>query len=466
MHRRHERGGRGISRRDLLRSAGAAGAGVALGVGNALAQEPRRGERERARRSSVIGLKFEPKPIVRLGLIGVGARGTSMLANWLALEGLEIKAVCDLVPQHAEAASAQIVRAGKPAPELYTNGERDFERLCQRGDLDVVYIATPWDWHVPMAVAAMKQGIHAAVEVPAAETLDECWELVNTSEATQRHCVMMENCCYGESELVVLNMVRAGVFGDLLHGGAGYVHDLRALLFEDRSEGLWRRAEHIGRDGNLYPTHGLGPVANYMTINRGDRFESLVSMSSPSLGLQAYRAANVPRENAKWKERYECGDRNISLIKTAKGRIIRLEHDVSSPHPYSRINAIAGTRGLFEDYPPRVYLDGQEGGEQWVSLDEHKAKYEHALWKKAGELARKLGGHGGMDFVMCYRLVECMRDGLEPDMDVYDAAAWSAPTPLSEASVSKGGAPVKFPDFTRGGWTQTRTPIATSATSA
>lgn len=303
-----------------------------------------------------------------------------------------------------------------------------------------------------MAISAMTKGKHAFSEVPAATTIEECWALVNTSEKTRKHCVMMENCCYGYNETLVLAMTRAGLFGDLLYGEAAYIHDLREELFSNKGEGLWRRGFHTKRDGNLYPTHGLGPVSNYMGVNRGDRFDYLVSMSTPARGLAEYRAQHIPRDDKKWTERYLDGDMNTSLIKTANGLTINLQHDVSNPHPYDRLNSIAGTRGVFKDYPPRIYLDGQAGGENWGTIDQYKPKYEHPLWKQEGEIARKLGGHGGMDFIMVYRLMECMRKGLPPDLDVYDAAAWSAPGPLSKQSLDAGSAPVKFPDFTRGQW--------------
>src|ERR1039458_1717300 len=245
--------------------------------------------------------------------------------------------------------------------------------------------ATPWSWHVPMAVAGMKQGKHVAIEVPAARTMEECWEMVNTSEATQRHCIQLENCCYGYNEMMVLNMVRAGLFGELTHGGAAYNHDLRGILFSNEGEGLWRRAEHFNRDGNLYPTHGLAPVAHYMDINRGDRFDTLVSMSSISAALQSYRREKLEASDPRQKEVYKEGDFNVSLIRTVKGRVIELEHNVSSPQPYDRINLIAGTKGIFRDYPPRVYLDGAKR-EAFESLDTYKEKYEPALWKKVGEM--------------------------------------------------------------------------------
>jgi predicted dehydrogenase len=321
----------------------------------------------------------------------------------------------------------------------------------KRDDIDLVVIATPWEWHVPMALAAMKQGKHVATEVPAALTIDECWQLVNTSEATGRHCMLLENCNYGYNELLVLNMVKAGMFGELTHGGAAYNHDLRAELFSNRGEGLWRRSWHLNHNGNLYPTHGLGPVANYMDINRGDRFEYLVSVSSQPAGLAAFRKDHVPADDPRQKEIYRNGDLNVSLIHTAKGRVITLEHNTSSPQPYDRINLIAGTKGIFRDYPPRIYLEGAPK-EEFGPIDPYKARFEHQYWKDTGELARKLGGHGGMDFVMAYRLIQCMREGIVPDMDVYDAVSLSAPWPLSEQSVAKGSAPMPFPDFTQGRW--------------
>lgn len=396
----------------------------------------------------------------RIGIIGVGGRGTVLLENLLAAD-VQVKALCDIVQDKARNAQRMVEQAGQTAPTLYTDGDHAFEALVARDDLDLAVIATPWRWHTEMAIAAMERGKHAAVEVPAATTIEECWRLVDTSEKTRRHCMMLENCCYGENETLVLALVRAGLFGDLLYGDAAYIHDLRDELFSNQGEGLWRRTVHTERNGNLYPTHGLGPVANYMGINRGDRFDYLVSMSTRPLGLAQYRETHVPKGDAKWSERYIEGDMNISLIQTANGLTVNLQHDVSNPHPYDRLNSIAGTKGIFKDYPPRIYFDGQKGGEEYGIIDVYKAQYEHPLWKKQGEIARKLGGHGGMDFIMCYRLVDCIRRGLPPDMDVYDAAAWSAPGPLSEASVAHGSAPVKFPDFTRGRWKErSGSPIA------
>ena len=434
------------SRRDLLKLASLAGLGTSLGAGLA---------RSQAANKSVADLKFTPRDKVRIGVIGTGGRGGSLIDNFSEVPGVQITALCDTIKDKVLKQQAKLDKAGKASQPiaLFHSDDHAFEGLLKRDDIDLVVIATPWQWHVPMAVAGMKQGHHVAIEVPAARNMEECWDMVNTSEATQRHCIQLENCCYGYNEMIVLNMVRAGLFGELTHGGAAYNHDLRGILFSPDGEGLWRRFEHLNRDGNLYPTHGLGPVAHYMDINRGDRFDTLVSMSSISAGLQAYRKEKVPAGDPSQKETYKEGDFNVSLIRTVKGRVIELEHNVSSPQPYDRINLIAGTKGIFEDYPPRIYIEGVNKEDTFGSLDEWK-KYDHPLWSRQGEIAKKVGGHGGMDFIMLYRLLQCVREGLAPDMDVYDSATWAAIAPLSVTSVSRGSAPVEFPDFTAGKWKQ------------
>jgi hypothetical protein len=314
-----------------------------------------------------------------------------------------------------------------------------------------------------MAVSAMKHGKDVCIEVPGVVTLDECWEIVKTSEQTRKHCMMLENCCYGYNETLILRMVHDGKFGELLYGEGAYLHDLREEIFSDNGEGLWRRAEHTKRDGNLYPSHGLGPVANYMDMQRGDRFDHIVSMSSPQRGLDQYRKEHLQAGDPRLEERYVTGDMNTSLIKTAKGLTITVKHTVSTPHPYDRINLIAGTKGIFQDYPARIYLDGQNKNESYVPIETWK-QYAHPLWQKEGQLAAKIGGHGGMDYIMLYRLLQCVREGLPPDMDVYDAASWSAIGPLSVTSVSRGSTPIEFPDFTQSKWMQRNiSAIATQA---
>ena len=408
---------------------------------------------------TMTGVPFDKRATVRIAFIGTGLRGRSVLSEFVNVPNVKIVALNDVVREKAEKAKAIVEKAGQPAPEIYVNGEYGYRELLKRDDIDIVYIATPWEWHVPQALAAMKSGKHAATEVPAAYTLADTWEHVDTSEATRKHCIMMENCCYGWGELFALNLVRAGVLGTIVHGAGAYNHDLRYILFETKDEGLWRRRHHTLRNSNLYPTHGLGPVANYMDINRGDRFDFMVAMSSIAPGLEEYRAEHLSKDDPRMNEKYICGDYNTGLIKTSKGRTIMVQHNVTSPRPYDRINMVQGTKGIYRDYPARVYIEATKADDQWQNIDQYKAKYEHPLWKEMGDTARKLGGHGGMDYIMCYRLIQCMREGLVPDMDVYDAAAWSAPGPLSEISVAKGSMPIKFPDYTRGEWTKARTSI-------
>ena len=297
----------------------------------------------------------------------------------------------------------------------------------------------------------MHAGKHAATEVPAAVTIDECWQLVETSERLGKHCVMMENCCYGRSEMMVLNMVRQGLFGEILHGGAGYLHDLRAIKFSNNGEGLWRRDHSIARNGNLYPTHGLGPVAQCMNVNRGDRFDYLVSMSSPSRGLNIYAASEFGPDDLRATMPYALGDVNVALIRTVNGKTIYLAHDCNSPRPYSRISVVQGTKGIFSGYPDRIHIEGRTEGHGWEELGAYREEFEHPLWRSDGERARG-AGHGGMDYIEDYRLVQCLLKGIPMDMDVYDAAAWSVISELTERSVARRSRSVDVPDFTRGRW--------------
>jgi predicted dehydrogenase len=389
--------------------------------------------------------------VVRVGFVGVGGMGGAHVRNFLRLEGVEIVALCDINAARNEEVASWVVEDGRPRPTLYGRTETDFERMCASEDLDLVFTATPWEWHVPVCVSAMENGKHAATEVPAAYTLDDCWRLVEYAERFEKHCVMMENCNYDRPEMMVFHMAKLGLLGEILHAECGYLHDLRGIKFSEEGEGLWRRAHSSQRNGNLYPTHGLGPVANVMDINRGDQFAHLVSMSSPSRGLQEWAVANYPEGHAKRSEQYVLGDVNTSLIKTVNGRTIYVSHDTNLPRPYSRIHMVQGTKGIFQGYPHRVHLEGSSPGHQWEDWRDRLEEYDHPLWKDLEERSQG-AGHGGMDFIEDYRLVKCLREGLPTDMNVYDAAALSAVTPLSEWSVANGSRPADFPDFTRGRW--------------
>ncbi len=403
-----------------------------------------------AQGKTMMNVPFEKRNLVRFGFIGVGGRGLSQLNEVLAVKGARITAVFDINAERMLMAKEKVMKAGFRAPVL----EKDWQSVCKRPDVDLVYICSPWEMHVPQALLAMECGKHAAVEVPAATTLANCWRLVNVSERTRRHCVFLENCCYGKPELTLLNMVRHGRFGTITHGEAAYIHDLRSTLLSSKGEGLWRRDPHQTRNANLYPTHGLGPVAWYMGIHHGDCFARLVSMSSREASLTEYRDAKLPAGDPRRREKYTCGDMNTSLIRTVNGRTILLQHDVVTPRLYSRINMLQGTKGAFSDYPPRIFFDGQKKHD-WASYETVEEKYEHPLWKKLGAMALKLGGHGGMDYIMNYRLVQAFRRGLPPDTNVYDAAAWSAPVALSAISVALDSLSLPFPDFTRGQWRKT-----------
>jgi predicted dehydrogenase len=318
-------------------------------------------------------------------------------------------------------------------------------------------ISTPWRWHAPMAIEAMESGKHAMVEVPMATTVEDCWRLVDTAERTRKNCMMLENVCYGREELMLLNMVRQGLFGDLTHGEAAYIHELRWQMKEiEHKTGSWRTYWHTRRNGNLYPTHGLGPVAQYMGINRGDRFDYLNSVSSPALGRKAYAAREFAADHERNQLDYICGDMNTSMIKTVRGRSIMVQHDTTTPRPYTRHNLIQGTKGAFAGFPGRIALDQADGSNSYHrwdhDLEPWYAKYDHPLWKAIRAEAEEAGGHGGMDFVMWWRAIYCLRNGEPLDQDVYDGAAWSAISPLSADSVADRGNSRDIPDFTRGQW--------------
>jgi hypothetical protein len=438
------------SRRDFLRTAALAATATAAGR----LADARSGH-------SVMGLRVAPMERVRIGIVGVGMRGSGAVRRLSQIEGVTIAALCDIRQTSLERGRSILARAGRPEAREYGTAPDAWKRLADSSDVDLVYICTPWDLHTPQAVYALRAGKHAASEVPAALTLDQCWELVETAEKAQRHCMMLENVCYGEDELLALNLCREGLLGELLHGEAAYIHDLRSLKMDDAKgyQAMWRLEHAKRRNGNLYPTHGLGPVAQYMGINRGDRFDSLVSMSTRERGLSLWAESHYGPEDQRRTARYALGDMNTSIIRTVRGRTILVQHDTTSPRPYSRLNLISGTKGIFAGFPPRLALEPK--AHEWLKeaeFEEYRRKYQHPLWKRVGDEARRAGGHGGMDFVMDWRLVYCLRNGEPLDQSVYDAAAWSAVAPLSEWSVVRGGKPAKVPDFTRGAW-QTAQPL-------
>jgi hypothetical protein len=459
------------SRRTFLKSSALAGVAASLaGVGGCCANEPAHLATAASPKTSptsrprgqkpVHNLTTQPLERVRAGFIGLN-RGMVHVRSCLKLGFVDVVAVCDLREDRTQSAADLCAQTCGHRPEVYSGTEHVWEKLVERTDLDVIYVATPWAWHVPMALRTMEQGKHAFVEVSAAVTVEDCWRLVDTSERTRRHCVMLENCCYGENELFVLNAAREGVFGQLKHAECAYVHDLRSMLFSLGTEGDWRRDYHWQYNGNLYPTHGLGPVAQYLGIGRGDQFKFLISMSSPELSLSQYRNEQRPNGGKHAAEKYVCGDMNTSLIKTELGRTIMIQHDVVSPRPYSRINALSGTGGTFFDYPARLAINepkqyglAADGAHEWLSeadMTKMRQRFTHPLWRKLEEQARG-GGHGGMDFVMNWRHLDCLRTGATPDSVVYDAAAWSCILELSARSVAGGSVPMAAPDFTRGLW--------------
>lgn len=441
-----------LSRRDFIKTGASAGAGFALGG-------------MLAARSAGRQKLTEPPPPpriaptlkkVRIGFVGVGGMGTAHVGNLLKIEGAELRAVCDIVEWKVERVQAMCAAAGRPEPEGYTRGETDFKRMCERDDLDLVYNATPWEWHVPICLEAMHTGKHAATEIPAAISLDECWQLVESSERNGRYCIMMENCNYDRIEMMILNMVKKGVLGELLHAECGYLHDLRAVKHDMLGEGVWRRAHSMKRNGDLYPTHGLGPVAQCMDINRGNQFDYLVSFATKSRGLHLYAVERFGPDSPQAKEQFVLGDVVTTVIRTKREETIVLQHDTNSPRPYSRDILVQGTKGIIRKYPsPLVYFEGRSAPHRWEEAGIYQKEFDHPVWVELEERSRG-AGHGGMDFIEDYRLIDALLNGREPDMDVYDAAALSAVSELSERSISSGGEPQPFPDFTRGMWKQSR----------
>lgn len=396
---------------------------------------------------------------VRVGFIGLGNRGAAAVFRVSHIENVEIKGLCDLRSEKANAAK-QKLKGSPHQPTLYTDREDEWKKMCERDDIDLIYISTPWHLHTPMSVYAMNHGKHVCVEVPAATTIEGCWELVETSERTKKHCMMLENCCYGFFELLTLNMARQDFFGEIVHCEGAYLHDLMEGNFsKDKYYDFWRLKENL-RNGNLYPTHGLGPVSQIMNLNRGDKMDYLVSLSSNDfmMGKRAKELAEKDPTYQPYANKSFRGNINTSIIKTQNGKSIMIQHDVTSPRPYSRIHLVSGTKATAQGFPlPEKIAVGHE----WANEAEFKAleqKYKHEISKKIGDVAKKFGGHGGMDFIMDWRTIDCLRNGIALDIDVYDSALWSALGPLSEKSVANRSNSIDVPDFTRGKW-KTNQPV-------
>jgi len=406
---------------------------------------------------------------VRAAFIGVGARGPGHAKFFSEMAGTEVVAVSDLYEDNVNKVVSRCEEIGKGVRHQniakYHGAEDQWKVMLREVKPDVVFVCTPWKLHAPMAIEAMNQGAHVCVEVPLALTLQEMWDIVDTSEHTQKHCMMMENVNYSRDELMYLNMCRQGVIGEVLHAEAAYIHELRFQMEDvERGTGSWRTFHYAHRNGNLYPTHGLGPVAQYMNLARTeDNFKSLTSYSTPSRGRGLYAKKNYAVDH-QWNQLdYKGGDLNTSIIKTTLGRTVMVQWDETSPRPYTRHNLIQGTKGILAGFPTRVALeDGVDGAtenhHQWVQGEQLELlydKYDHPLYKRLNQVTQN-SGHGGMDGLMMYRIVECLRNGEALDQNVYEGCHWSAVAPLSEASVASDGAPQQFPDFTRGNWKTTK----------
>jgi predicted dehydrogenase len=455
-----------IRRRAFLGSVGMAGLSVAgcgfikeIGSesdkanGQGLDQLSRQYEKSHRQRFNMSGYSAPKLDTVRIGIIGLGQRGPSHMNTMSRIANVEIKALCDLRPEKANAAHKQL-EGSRHNPILYSGNKNEWKRLCERDDIDLVIITTPWYMHTEMAVYAMEHGKHVASEVPAAATVKECWQLVETSERTRKHCMMLANTCYMEFPLLTLNMAREGVFGELVHGDCAYIANKMGNNFNKNNYwDMWWLKQYANRKGNIYPTHGLGPICQMMNINRGDTFEYLVSLESNDFGM-VQRA----RELAATDEFFEPyankdfrGNMNTTLIRTTQGRTIMVQHDATTPSPHSRIHGIYGTKGsaLGDPAPPRLSTDGH-----WATPKEFaalKEKYTPAIYNKMSELAQQ-SGHGGADLLIDWHLIDSLRNGLPLAMDVYDAALWSVILPLSEWSVNNRSNSIDIPDFTAGAW--------------
>ena len=454
------------TRRGFLKASGMAGAATMVGsLGAALP----------ARKYAHVGnLACAPLETVKVGVIGLGMRGPGAVSRLSAIPGVRITALSDLYKARVDAPNAWLAKNGFATAKTYYGTEDEWKKLVEDPDVNLVYIASPWQLHATMVLYALECGKHVACEVPMVFTVEECWQIVNKAEEKRVHCMLLENCCYGENELLALNLIRNNMLGTLVHGEGAYIHDLRGWNFRENSyEGFWRLKWNAQHTGNPYATHGLCPICQYMSVGRGDQMRVLTAMSSGEFGFSEYvkahqaeiDALSAKSSGAKYgmtdKEAlrgpWVQGDMCTAIIKTELGRTIMLQHDTTSPRPYTRLNLISGTKGILKDYPLQIALDQKYeaphlGWANPAQMAEIQAKYRHPLWRESGEIAKKMGGHGGMDFLMDLRLCYCLQNGLPLDINVYESCQWSVIAELTEQSAKKDGAPIIVPDFTRGAW--------------
>ncbi|MBQ0150333.1 MAG: Gfo/Idh/MocA family oxidoreductase [Bacteroidales bacterium] len=412
-----------------------------------------------AGQTDMLGFAADPIDTVRVGFVGLGMRGPGAVQRFTHLQGVKIVALCDVLPENVEKCQKTLREAGLPEAAAYSGDTDVYKELCAREDLDLVYVCTDWSHHVPVALCAMENGKHAAIEVPAATSLQEIWDLINTSERTRKHCIMLENCCYDFYEMTALNMAQQGLFGEIIHVEGSYHHCLEPFWPEYWNN--WRLDFNRTHKGDLYPTHGLGPVCQVLNIHRGDQMKTLVAMETSSrLGIPTYK-----KITGKDIDSFESGDHIMTMISTKLGKTIQIQHDVMTPRPYDRMYQLVGTKGYAQKYPvpgfsfepeqlPETIDHENLSGHSFVPADVRDAlmeQYKPGIVKEIGEYAKEVGGHGGMDFIMDYRLVYCLRNGLPLDIDVYDLAEWCCLAELGSISIANGSAPVEVPDFTRGG---------------
>mgnify|MGYP002619995438 CR=1 FL=1 len=421
-----------------------------------------------AGQQSALSLTTPKMEVVRVAFVGLGMRGPDAVKRWTFIPGIQVMALCDFYRERAEKCNEFLKQASMPPADIYS-GEEGYKELCQRQDIDVVYIATDWIHHFLVARAALESGKHVAIEVPSAMNMHEIWELVNLSEKKRLHCMMLENCCYDFFELNSLNMAQHGLFGEVIYVQGAYRHELspfwNAYWKKDEQDKLgWRLDYNQKFRGDLYATHGLGPIAQVLNIHRGDRMKTLVAMDTKS-----FNGKKLVKDRTGKDEPFRNGDHTTTLISTENGKVIEIHHNVMTPQPYNRMYQLTGTTGFANKYPTEGYaLSGKDVKEAGVTLnyenltahrymskedkDNLLKKYTSPIVTKYGEEAKEVGGHGGMDFIMDSRLVYCLRNGLPLDMDVYDIAEWCCLAELGSVSMDNGNLPVEVPDFTRGHW--------------